>query len=57
MNTAYFIIHPEVVVDPNTPVPLWHLSDKGVRRMRAFAALPELSALSCRLGKCRNQSN
>ena len=46
MNIAYFITHPEVVVDPNTPVPQWHLSDKGVHRMRAFAALPDLSALS-----------
>ena len=46
MNIAYLITHPEVVVDPNTPVPKWHLSDKGVHRMRAFAAMPDLSSVS-----------
>jgi broad specificity phosphatase PhoE len=35
-----FITHPEVVVDPQTPVPCWRLSDKGVARMRAFVASP-----------------
>jgi len=46
VSVAYFITHPEVVVDPNTPVPRWHLSDKGIHRMRAFAALPDLARLS-----------
>jgi broad specificity phosphatase PhoE len=46
VNIAYFITHPEVVVDPNTPVPQWHLSDKGAHRMRAFASLPDLSGLA-----------
>ncbi len=46
MSVAYFITHPEVVVDPSTPVPRWHLSDTGIHRMRAFAALPDLAKLS-----------
>jgi broad specificity phosphatase PhoE len=33
-----YACHPEVVMDPAVPVPRWHLSDAGVRRMRAFAA-------------------
>jgi broad specificity phosphatase PhoE len=39
VTVAYFITHPEVVVDPSTPVPRWHLSDGGIHRMRAFASL------------------
>ena len=37
MSTIYFITHPEVVVDPALPVPQWHLSDKGIARMKLFA--------------------
>jgi len=40
-----FITHPEVVIDPDVPVPQWPLSDKGVARMRAFAAGPAVSAV------------
>jgi broad specificity phosphatase PhoE len=46
VSTAYFVTHPEVVVDPGTPVPQWHLSDKGIHRMRTFASLPDLAKLS-----------
>ena len=46
MSVAYFISHPEVVVDADTPVPQWHLSDRGVHRMRAFASQANLSRLS-----------
>lgn len=42
MRTAFFITHPEVVVDPSVPVPRWQLSDAGIRRMRAFVAEPFL---------------
>jgi len=38
LSTIWFITHPEVVVDPALPVPQWHLSDRGIARMRAFAA-------------------
>ncbi|BDA86867.1 phosphoglycerate mutase [Aureimonas sp. SA4125] len=44
-QTAFFISHPEVVVDPVRPVPAWHLSDRGVQRMRVFAANPDLAAV------------
>ena len=30
--------HPEVVIDPSVAVPRWHLSDRGIARMRAFVA-------------------
>ena len=41
-----YACHPEVVADPATPVPRWHLSDLGLHRMRAFAAaLPRPDAV------------
>lgn len=43
--TIFFITHPEVVVDPATPVPRWRLSDAGVARMRAFVASPVVDAV------------
>ena len=33
-----YVCHPGVVVDPDMPVPRWHLSALGVERMRAFAS-------------------
>lgn len=33
-----FVSHPEVVVDPAVPVPRWHLTDRGIGRLRALAA-------------------
>lgn len=38
MPSVFLISHPEVVIDPNTPVPRWHLSSVGIERMRRFAA-------------------
>ena len=46
MEIVFFATHPEVAVDPATPVPRWHLTDKGIARMRGFAALQELGELS-----------
>lgn len=46
MALVLFVTHPEVVVDPATPVPAWGLSEQGVRRMRAFAASPEAEGLT-----------
>ena len=40
MTTLYFITHPEVVVDPETPIERWNLSTRGIERMRRFAASP-----------------
>ncbi|MGW6781034.1 histidine phosphatase family protein [Brucella pseudogrignonensis] len=40
MTKLYFITHPEVVVDPDTPIERWNLSAQGIDRMREFAASP-----------------
>ncbi len=40
MACVYFITHPDVVIDPAIPVPLWPLSALGRKRMRAALALP-----------------
>lgn len=41
-----FITHPEVQVDPGRDVTRWHLSDRGIARMRAFAeTAPRFSAI------------
>lgn len=37
MGRLIFVTHPEVVIDPATPVPDWPLSDTGRERMEAFA--------------------
>ena len=37
MAKVHFISHPEITVDPETPVEKWRLSDKGIARMRAYA--------------------
>ncbi|MCB1971976.1 MAG: histidine phosphatase family protein [Geminicoccaceae bacterium] len=36
MNLLVFLTHPEVVIDPQVPVPQWRLSDRGIARMRMF---------------------
>ncbi|PZO73138.1 MAG: histidine phosphatase family protein [Sphingomonas hengshuiensis] len=46
MNHLYFVTHPEVVVDPHTPIERWHLSATGIDRMRLFSRRPELTSLS-----------
>ena len=35
MATVYFVTHPEVVVDPQIPVPDWGLSPVGWKRIEA----------------------
>ena len=45
MPTAFFITHPEVLVDPSIPVPAWRLSDRGLARMKAFAKDASLRGL------------
>lgn len=46
LRHVFFITHPEVVVDPGRLVPRWHLSDKGIARMKVFAASPEMQAVT-----------
>lgn len=36
MQQIIFLSHPEVIVDPSTPVPDWGLSEKGRSRMISF---------------------
>ncbi|MGD0430372.1 MAG: histidine phosphatase family protein [Acetobacteraceae bacterium] len=36
MATVYFITHPDVLIDPTTPVPDWRLNPRGIERMRAM---------------------
>jgi broad specificity phosphatase PhoE len=40
MGRLLFVTHPEVAIDPATPVPDWPLSARGVARMEAFATGP-----------------
>jgi broad specificity phosphatase PhoE len=40
MPTVYLITHPEVVIDPQVPVPQWPLSERGRERMRRCLAQP-----------------
>jgi len=42
----YFITHPDVVVDPHTPVPDWSLSERGLARMRAGLSQPWIARLT-----------
>jgi broad specificity phosphatase PhoE len=43
---VYLITHPDVRVDPQTPVPDWSLSERGLSRMRAGLAQPWIAKLS-----------
>ena len=36
-RVAHYITHPQVVQDPSTPVPEWHLSKIGLDRLRSLA--------------------
>lgn len=44
--TVYFVTHPEVVMDPQVPVPEWGLSAIGRARIEAFCRRPELSGVT-----------
>ena len=46
MATVYLITHPEVVVDPQVPVPDWGLSAIGWARIEAFCQRPELAGVT-----------
>ena len=40
MRLAYFITHPDVVIDARVPVPRWPLSERGRARMQQLLAQP-----------------
>ncbi|MEI5681536.1 MULTISPECIES: histidine phosphatase family protein [unclassified Mesorhizobium] len=46
MAVAYFVTHPEVVIDPEVPVPQWGLSSRGHERLQAFCARPFLNSVT-----------
>jgi broad specificity phosphatase PhoE len=43
--TVYYIAHPEVLVDPEIPVPLWDLSAEGHRRLRIALSQPWIQTI------------
>jgi broad specificity phosphatase PhoE len=50
MTLLYFITHPDVLIDPNVPVPDWPLSPRGRDRMQTMLAqpwVPTLGAVWC----------
>jgi len=42
---AYFITHPDVLIDPAVPVPQWRLSPRGLDRMAKIARQPWVATL------------
>ena len=46
MTTVLFVTHPEVVFNPAVPVPSWHLSQRGIERMRSFAGSDTVARVS-----------
>ena len=45
MAIAYFITHPDVVIDSSVPIPDWPLSSRGIRRMASLLAQPWVQAV------------
>jgi broad specificity phosphatase PhoE len=45
MAVAYFITHPEVVIDPSVPVSDWRLSSIGIRRIALMLSQPWVSGV------------
>lgn len=45
MATAYFITHPDVVIDPSVEVTDWPLSSRGIERMRLMLDQPWVGGL------------
>ena len=43
MPSVIYITHPEVLIDPDIPVPQWTLSALGAERMRLFSCDPALA--------------
>ena len=46
MKPVYVITHPDVVIDPNVPVPQWPLSPVGRKRMSYVLNAPWLSSVT-----------
>lgn len=46
MSIAYYLSHPQVVIDPAVPVPLWGLSELGRGRVLAVRNRPWLAGIA-----------
>ena len=46
MKLAYLITHPDVIVDPNVPVPQWPLSARGRERMQQMLYQPWVATIT-----------
>ena len=46
MKQIFVITHPDVVIDPNVPVPRWPLSEKGRQRMGHVLNAPWLNSVT-----------
>lgn len=49
-RTVYFVTHPDVVIDPATPVPQWPLSARGRSRMQCLLSqdwISHVAAIYC----------
>jgi broad specificity phosphatase PhoE len=50
MAIVYFITHPDVTIDPATPVPEWRLNPRGLARMRVMLMqpwIPDIVHVAC----------
>jgi broad specificity phosphatase PhoE len=45
MTTVYFITHPNVLIDPDVPVPEWPLNARGRARMHAMLARSRVAGI------------
>ncbi|MDP3415270.1 histidine phosphatase family protein [Falsiroseomonas sp.] len=45
MAQVHFLTHPEVAIDPATPIPDWPLSARGLERSRAMLAQPWVAGI------------
>lgn len=46
MPLAFYISHPQVVIDPGRPVPKWHLTDEGRARVDGVLGEPWIGRLA-----------
>ncbi len=46
VKMVYVITHPDVIIDPEVPIPRWPLSERGTARMRVLLRQPWISDLT-----------
>ncbi len=45
MGFVRYVSHPDVVVDPDVPVPQWHLSERGRQRLTVMLTRPWVASI------------